>query len=304
MPAGTALAAAPGALAFDGSKVRWSLGNIPPGRSGVLTFSVTILGEGPLIGPDVASMSSVSSLGTMRRRDSVPPVTVEIQSPFLLVVKRGPASGFTQDPVTFTIWVRNTGNGTAYDVTVTDTLPAGPSGNWKLTPVSWSPGATLFASGMLVWRLGALPPRMTVAASLTVTGQGPDAELDFPGLVNRVVADYKSSTGQSLGWVSDSCTFSLSPRLSFAAYPNPFKAEAGKTLKFKGLPAGAVVHIYTLTGMELRRLSGVASHRLEWDGKNEEGSAVTPGLYFYAVELPATPGATPAWKKGKIGLTR
>jgi flagellar hook assembly protein FlgD len=45
------------------------------------------------------------------------------------------------------------------------------------------------------------------------------------------------------------------------------------------------VDIYSVSGHLVRRLSGEAARaeyvRIEWDGRNDAGDRVTPGIYFY-----------------------
>jgi hypothetical protein len=87
-------------------------------------------------------------------------------------------------------------------------------------------------------------------------------------------------------------------------FPSPFrpKKAVGGTLKFSGLPDGTKVHIYAVTGREVRRLEGVKRHRLEWDGVNAEGRPAAAGIYFYVIEVPD--GNGPGLFHGKIGLIR
>jgi hypothetical protein len=67
-------------------------------------------------------------------------------------------------------------------------------------------------------------------------------------------------------------------------YPNPFRPATQFTL---GLPAATewTVDIYSVSGHLVRRLSGEAARaeyvRIEWDGRNDAGDRVTPGIYFY-----------------------
>ncbi len=67
-------------------------------------------------------------------------------------------------------------------------------------------------------------------------------------------------------------------------YPNPFnpgKAVNG-TLKFKGLPEGVVVKLFTITG-ELVWWAAEQNDCAFWDGRNREGAKVSPGTYYYTM---------------------
>ena len=87
-------------------------------------------------------------------------------------------------------------------------------------------------------------------------------------------------------------------------YPSPFRPRkaVGGTLKFDGLPDGSKVYIYAVTGREVRALEGVERQRLEWDGRNAEGTPVAAGIYLYLVEVPSGGGTRRI--HGKIGLIR
>ncbi len=70
-------------------------------------------------------------------------------------------------------------------------------------------------------------------------------------------------------------------------YPNPFnpKRARGGTLKFEGVPASATVLIYTVTSIRVRELA--PPHKapiITWNGLNENGVAVAPGIYVWSVE--------------------
>ena len=65
-------------------------------------------------------------------------------------------------------------------------------------------------------------------------------------------------------------------------FPNP--AQPAKTpVRFDGLPAGSVVELYTLNG-ELVRKSPTGTGALWlWDGKNDNGTMVSAGIYLWIV---------------------
>ncbi len=67
-------------------------------------------------------------------------------------------------------------------------------------------------------------------------------------------------------------------------YPNPFNPEKAvdRALKFKNLPAGVGVQIFTLSG-ELVRELGEENGMAFWDGRNTHGNMVAVGTYYYVV---------------------
>lgn len=68
-----------------------------------------------------------------------------------------------------------------------------------------------------------------------------------------------------------------------SVYPNPFVLEgAGSTLHFAGLPLGASLRIFTLSGELVAQLEGVPGQgSLEWQGQNQAGVLVGSGVYLY-----------------------
>lgn len=87
----------------------------------------------------------------------------------------------------------------------------------------------------------------------------------------------------------------------FKVYPNPinFKTAVGNTLKFNNVPVNTKINIYDVTGREVRMLNSNDANLIEWDGKNNSGSAVSMGLYIYLL----TDG-NGNQETGKIGITK
>jgi len=69
-------------------------------------------------------------------------------------------------------------------------------------------------------------------------------------------------------------------------YPNPFNPSTSFDLS---LPVASeyAIHIYNVTGQQVRTYRGrleAGVHRITWDGRNGQGTAVASGAYFYRVE--------------------
>jgi uncharacterized repeat protein (TIGR01451 family) len=81
--------------------------------------------------------------------------------------------------------------------------------------------------------------------------------------------------------------------------PNPYNITSNKTLKFLNIVPGSLIAIYTLSGEMVNSLdsSGI---RAEWNGKNRNNSAVSPGIYYYLI----TNQATGQIKRGKIFIVK
>jgi hypothetical protein len=74
--------------------------------------------------------------------------------------------------------------------------------------------------------------------------------------------------------------------------PNPFNPEKGP-LSFFGsgiVPKDTKIDIYTISGEKIRHLEAVVTNDIIWDGKNEEGKAISNGIYLYTYESPREKG--------------
>ncbi|HKC68120.1 MAG TPA: FlgD immunoglobulin-like domain containing protein, partial [Bacteroidia bacterium] len=71
------------------------------------------------------------------------------------------------------------------------------------------------------------------------------------------------------------------------AYPNPFEntVSIGYIID---KPSKVNVEIYTVQGALVRNLPATfettGTHEIAWDGKNNQGTALTNGVYFYIVK--------------------
>ena len=96
-------------------------------------------------------------------------------------------------------------------------------------------------------------------------------------------------------------TFTVTPEdEEIVVYPNPFDPDEafGGTLKFKGLPEGAKVRIYTVSGelvKELTEESGAAY----WDATTKDGKMVSMGSYVYVIRV-----GKETVKRGKVVVQR
>jgi len=83
-------------------------------------------------------------------------------------------------------------------------------------------------------------------------------------------------------------------------YPNPFRPDQafGGTAKFNNLPRGSRVELYTLA-YERVRLLRESGFKAEWDGRNESGQEVAPGVYHYLITIPDRPAM-----RGKLVVVR
>jgi hypothetical protein len=67
-------------------------------------------------------------------------------------------------------------------------------------------------------------------------------------------------------------------------YPNPFDANMTPHVTFTEIPPGSNLIITTINGEIVRTWSYVSGNDIIWDGSNDHGSAVSPGVYLWYIE--------------------
>jgi uncharacterized repeat protein (TIGR01451 family) len=115
VPAGASFVNSEPAAMQDGDKLAWKLGNINKGETKVVKVTLKADKEGELV--DCATVSALPRAC----------VTTMVGRPQLTITKTGPELAMVGQPVAYTVVVQNTGNITAKDVVVTDTVPDGLS---------------------------------------------------------------------------------------------------------------------------------------------------------------------------------
>ncbi len=230
-------------------------------NAGLLKFTLTAAGTDGGCGDVTASVTR----------------NVEILGPRLSLVKSAPANISSTEKAVFTLTLRNLGKDTAFNVVVSDTLPA------PLVYVSAS-GSPVVKGSVVSWNLGTVPIGGEVV--LTVAGKVLDRETDIT-LVNTAQAKYINGKGTAKPAVMSSVTVRIAPLLVMNIYPNPFRRSTAVrgTLKITGLPTGSHARIYTTRGLIVWQRTMEKGHTLEWDGRNEAGHQVASGVYLWVVEI-------------------
>lgn len=72
---------------------------------------------------------------------------------------------------------------------------------------------------------------------------------------------------------------------SLQIYPNPF-CPLRQQLTIDGLPSGAAIRIYTLSGELARTLDCQSGGKTSWDGRNSGGRTVAAGIYIALIKTP------------------
>lgn len=77
----------------------------------------------------------------------------------------------------------------------------------------------------------------------------------------------------------------LTSSLKVKLYPNPaFASSFGATISVSGNASGYSGTVYDITGRAIRSLSGGSNGKVFWDGRDDHGSLVRPGVYLVRIE--------------------
>jgi len=264
-----------------------------------VSFTASATGAGGAMCPETASASYTNEAAVAQPTALSASACVALLAPHLKVTVTGPPEAGTDATFTYSITVSNaTGTATAFSVVLVDTVPGG------LGFVTGT-GSPALAGRILTWLLPDLPAGGSVSVTATMHGPGGEQELT---IVDAAHATYRSAGGlvqQDDAEDHGSWTMPLQPVLVVRVFPTPFEPAAAirGTLKFSGLNAGATVKIFTVSGALVRSLSGVVTHRLEWDGRDTGGAPAAAGIYFYLLSNPDPTGAVKV-TKGTFGVIR
>ncbi len=181
----------------------------------------------------------------------------------------GPTPVGLDELVTVTLFISNTGNFELQGA-VPSVLSVTGDGQVKLEsgPEPAAAAVPIGGTATFVWQYRTL-------RGGTVTFQGTVASA-FGGVSNPAVSNAVTiqETRKNLD--------------DLVVYPNPFNRElaVGRTVKFQRMPAFTVIKIYTIAGELVYELNAGANGLVEWDGRNRQGTAVTPGVYLYMAQSP------------------
>ena len=204
--------------------------------------------------------------------------------------------------ITYTITIQNNTSSPVTNIAVWDTLPAGmvfnasnsvlmPSqtGNYIFFDASKNPDSTPFT----------LNPGEQLTIQFTATLMTVDPA-DLP-LLQVVKADYNDpyyvpSLGKHPPIKTEESFYPLGDPVVF---PNPFNLDTNHKVTFDNVVPGSLIEIFTLAGEDVKAITtGIT--KASWDGKNRNGKAVSPGIYFFVIKNQATGQA----KTGKLFVVR
>ncbi len=142
-------------VSSDDSHVTFDIGTLEQGNAE--TVQIVLRADQP--GPQENKVTVTSAEGG----SADDATTTQVVRPILSASKTGPESVLIGTPFDYTLTIANTGDGSAYNATLTDTLPDG------LQYVSAEPAAHVDGQ-MVQWNLGELQPGASRTVSLTVVG--------------------------------------------------------------------------------------------------------------------------------------
>ena len=138
--------------------VRIAVGDLDPGKSKSYTVRCKASKSG-----SYSNSASASAEPSLSAKSGT--ITTVVTRPQLAITKSAPEQAFMGRSITYTIMVKNTGDGIAKDATLEDPVPAGA------TFESATAGGTL-QKGVVRWNFGTLKPNESREVSLTVTPDG------------------------------------------------------------------------------------------------------------------------------------
>jgi hypothetical protein len=121
--------------------------------------------------------------------------------------------------------------------------------------------------------------------------------MDGDGDVDLVVLDpilggvhvLKSSVGEQRTAVQTPAAARPAQHRLGDSYPNPFNPAVVLPLELATDAAQVSLRVYDVLGRRVRQVwqgpLGAGSHRLVWDGRDEQGKSVAAGVYLYQVEI-------------------
>jgi ligand-binding sensor domain-containing protein len=199
---------------------------------------------------------------------------------------------FAVIPHSDSVWVFNTNDlrlYTAYgstNISVAYSIPAGPAPRGALHPLDVAADGTVWlgtANGVRVYYPGGGTRDFNTLNSPLANDEVRTVRLDpVTGVVwiatatglNRYDPNYVAPPAPPL------------PFLTARVYPNPVSIAnlIGTSMRITGNAPSYGGRVYGVDGRMVRRLTATANGDLLWDGRDENGAQVRPGLYFIRID--------------------
>lgn len=197
-------------------------------------------------------------------------------------------------PVKIKVQVINKGGSTAKTVSVTCSLPH----ELKIAIVAGSEKWKANYSGTAnIQECQDLEAGQSIFLELFVE---PWVESTDTGMIKMLpfTVTYTDLAGKTKSDDSDDISFWIGETVVCPNVFNPKKAVGG-VMKFKNLPYGALLTIYSVSGELVMQFGALNTAAAFWNGKNVQSSDVAPGVYYYII----TDEKNNLHKKGKFLVT-
>ncbi|UCE75335.1 MAG: DUF11 domain-containing protein, partial [Methanomassiliicoccales archaeon] len=227
IPADTNFVSATSGYNMSGDNLTWTIGDLAPNGSWVITITVTV--DVPT--PDGTTLHNVVTLDWADANGNYYPqlsdyADVVVTAPILSFSKSTPES--TADPgdtLVYTLEYKNKGTGLATGVKIQDTIPG------NVTFVNASPLPDSVSSGVYTWNIGDLGPNASGVITVIVTVDVPTPDKTL--LHNGATLDYADANGNSYPQMDDYANvYVTAPVLSINKTANVPTADPGDTIIF------------------------------------------------------------------------
>jgi uncharacterized repeat protein (TIGR01451 family) len=290
LPAGVTYASdLPSQGSYTSGTGAWTVGTLANGAFATLALTATV--DPGTAGSTITNVAAISASdpddpNAANDSDSVdvfvPAVDIAVQKS---VDDPAPPEGGT---IVYTITVTNTGPAAASGVEVSDVLPPG---------ITFQSSSAGYSNATGVWAVGALSAAQSDTLTITATvdiGTGGSTITNACALVALDQTDTDPGNDADSADVTVITIVGANPAESVpTAYtlsggqPNPFRGTT--TIRFD-LPASGRVNlsIFDVTGRHVKTLvernMGPGRYQPVWDGRDEVGRTVSPGVYFVRLE--------------------
>lgn len=216
------ISATPTPSEIEDNIIEWSLGTIGVGGYVVISLLVRFSPELP---PGTLLTNSVTASG-----DNTAPVTTDfttliIAGPSLTIEKTGPSISYPGSIIRYTLKITNTGNETAYNVTIKDYIDLSAVEYVSSTP------AGVIADNTITWSLGALEAGTVIYIELVVKVR--NTVQNGTIILDQAEATWYDDTGQSYGPLTDEySTMILSNPLLRITKTGPLIAQPGDVINY------------------------------------------------------------------------
>ncbi len=204
--------------------------------------------------------------------------------------------------VTYTFTISNNTSSPVDHIAVWDTLPSGmvfESNGSEIVPSQ--------AGSYIFWDVTndshGLPFILNPGKQMTITFTTKIESVNTAllPLTNTIMTDYNDPYYVPAMGKHPAISSALSyyPIGDPVVFPNPFNLDTNHKVTFDNVVPGSLIEIFTLSGEDVKTIN-MTSKEGTWDGKNRNGSVVSPGVYFFAIKNQATGD----FKTGKLFVVR